>query len=119
MTIYALLSVDKWYNVTIDVIQVGAIKGCTNIEPINVGKPAPFLLDYIIAKHQCDDRSRICMVGDNLHTDILFGRDNGLQTVLTLTGVTSIHTLLSEDNINNNNIRPQYYVDSIADFFVL
>ena len=25
-----------------------------------------------------------------LHTDILFGRDNGLQTVLTLTGVTSI-----------------------------
>jgi hypothetical protein len=34
--------------------------------------------------------------------------------VLTLTGVTSIHTLLSD----NNKIRPQYYVDSIADFFL-
>ena len=41
MMIYALLIVDKWYNVSVDVIQVGAIKGCTNIEPINVGKPAP------------------------------------------------------------------------------
>jgi len=92
---------------------VGAVKGCTNIEPINVGKPAPFLLDYIIAKHKCD-RSRVCMVGDNLYTDILFGRDNGLQTVLTLSGITTIDTLLSD----NNKIRPQYYVDSIADFFV-
>ncbi len=65
------------------------------------------------------DQGYVCMVGDNLspHTDILFGRDNGLQTVLILTGVTSIHTLLSDNNINN--IRPQYFVDSIADFFVL
>jgi hypothetical protein len=52
MMIYALLIVDKWSNVSVDVIQMGAIKGCTNIEPINVGKPAPFLLDYIIAKHK-------------------------------------------------------------------
>ena len=53
MMIYALLSVDEWYNVSVDVIQVGAIKGCTTIEPINVGKPAPFLLHYIIiAKHK-------------------------------------------------------------------
>ena len=36
---------------TVDVIQMGAIKGCTNMEPINVGKSAPFLLEYIIAKH--------------------------------------------------------------------
>ena len=39
-------------DVTVDVIQVGANRGCTYIEPINVGKPAPFLLDYIIAKHK-------------------------------------------------------------------
>jgi hypothetical protein len=66
MMIYALLIVDKWSNVSVDVIQMGAIMGCTNIEPINVGKPAPYLLDYIIiAKHKCcdDDRSRICMYG--------------------------------------------------------
>ena len=55
------------------------------------------------------------MVGDRLDTDVLFGSDNGLQTVLTLSGVTDEETLLSE----KNKIRPEYYVDSIADFFNL
>lgn len=54
------------------------------------------------------------MVGDRLDTDIVFGTDNGLQTVLTLSGVTSESKLLSDAN----KIRPEYYVDSIADFFL-
>mmetsp|Transcript_25789 Transcript_25789/g.43030 ORF Transcript_25789/g.43030 Transcript_25789/m.43030 type:complete len:342 (+) Transcript_25789:34-1059(+) len=91
---------------------VGAIKGCTGKEPILVGKPSPLMIDYIVEKYKCD-RSRICMVGDRLDTDILFGKDNGLQTVLTLSGVTTEKKLLSDEN----KIRPQYYVDSIADFF--
>jgi len=92
---------------------VGAIKGCTGREPILVGKPSPLLVDYIVDKYKCD-RSRICMVGDRLDTDILFGADNGLQTVLTLSGVTTKEKLFSESNL----IRPQYYVNSIVDFFV-
>jgi len=92
---------------------VGAIKGCTGREPILVGKPSPLMVDYIVDKYKCD-RSRICMVGDRLDTDILFGADNGLQTVLTLSGVTSKEKLFSE----SNQIRPQYYVNSIVDFFV-
>jgi ribonucleotide monophosphatase NagD (HAD superfamily) len=52
-------------------------------------------------------------VGDRLDTDVLFGKDNGLQTVLTLSGVTTEAKLLSPEN----KIKPQYYVDSIADFF--
>jgi 4-nitrophenyl phosphatase/phosphoglycolate phosphatase len=92
---------------------VGAIKGCTGREPILVGKPSPLMVDYIVDKYKCD-RSRICMVGDRLDTDILFGADNGLQTVLTLSGVTTKEKLFSESNL----IRPQYYVNSIVDFFV-
>eukprot|EP01038_Epipyxis_sp_PR26KG_P011213 gene11213-15044_t len=91
---------------------VGAIKGCTGKEPIVVGKPSPLMVDYIVAKYKID-RARICMVGDRLDTDVLFGTDNGLQTVLTLSGVTTETKLLSD----SNTIRPQYYVDSIADFF--
>lgn len=90
---------------------VGAIKGCTGKEPIVVGKPSSLMVDYIVDKYKCD-RSRICMVGDRLDTDILFGTDNGLQTVLTLSGVTTEDKLLSE----SNKIKPQWYVDSIADF---
>lgn len=90
---------------------VGAIKGCTGVEPILVGKPASLLIDHIATK--CGTpRARMCMVGDRLDTDVLFGQQNGLLTVLTLSGVTSEQTLLSGDNA----IKPTYYVDSIKDF---
>jgi 4-nitrophenyl phosphatase/phosphoglycolate phosphatase len=90
---------------------VGAIKGCTGQEPIVVGKPSPLMVDYIVDKYKVN-RARICMVGDRLDTDVLFGTDNGLQTVLTLSGVTTVEKLLSPAN----SIKPEYYVDTIVDF---
>lgn len=30
---------------------VGAIKGCTGVEPTIVGKPSPLMIDYIIQKY--------------------------------------------------------------------
>eukprot|EP00933_Yihiella_yeosuensis_P045916 TRINITY_DN41344_c0_g1_i1.p1 TRINITY_DN41344_c0_g1~~TRINITY_DN41344_c0_g1_i1.p1 ORF type:complete len:401 (-),score=91.92 TRINITY_DN41344_c0_g1_i1:288-1490(-) len=92
---------------------VGAIKGCTGQEPLVVGKPSPLMIDYLEEKYKIPDRKRICMVGDRLDTDILFGRDNGLQTCLTLSGVTTEEKLLSDDN----DICPNVYVSSINDFF--
>jgi len=89
----------------------GAIKGCTGLEPTLVGKPAPLMIDYIVEKYGCS-RDRICMVGDRLDTDILFGQNNGLLSCLTLSGVTTESKLLSKENA----IRPDFYVDSIADF---
>lgn len=89
---------------------VGAIKGCTGREPTVVGKPSALMIDYIVDKFGVD-RSRICMVGDRLDTDVLFGNDNGLQTVLTLSGVTKESTL----NSTTNRIIPDYVVDSIVD----
>lgn len=70
------------------------------------------MVDYIVAKYKVEP-ARICMVGDRLDTDVLFGTDNGLQTVLTLSGVTTEKKLLSEAN----KIKPDYYVNSIVDFF--
>uniref|UniRef100_A0A7S1LRU7 Phosphoglycolate phosphatase n=1 Tax=Alexandrium catenella TaxID=2925 RepID=A0A7S1LRU7_ALECA len=92
---------------------VGAIKGCTGQEPRVVGKPSPLMIDYLEDKYSIPSRKRICMVGDRLDTDILFGRNNGLQTCLTLSGVTSEELLLSPDNA----IQPDVYVSTIADFF--
>jgi len=91
---------------------VGAIKGCTGREPTLVGKPSPLMIDYIVSKYGCE-RGRICMVGDRLDTDILFGQNNGLLSCLTLSGVTTETKLLSAEN----SIKPDYYVDSIAQFF--
>lgn len=92
---------------------VGAIKGCTGKEPIVVGKPSPLMIDYMEQKFGFD-RSRICMVGDRLDTDVLFGTDNGLKSVLVLSGVTTEEKLLSPGNA----IIPDFYADSINDFFL-
>uniref|UniRef100_A0A7S2WKD8 Phosphoglycolate phosphatase n=1 Tax=Eucampia antarctica TaxID=49252 RepID=A0A7S2WKD8_9STRA len=92
---------------------VGAIKGCTGREPTVVGKPSPLMIDYLAEKLSLD-KSRMCMVGDRLDTDVLFGADNGLKTVLVLSGVTSKEKLLSEEN----TITPDLYADTINDFFM-
>ena len=64
---------------------VGAIKGSTKREPTVVGKPADFMLSNIAAQFGIG-REQICMVGDRLDTDILFGKDGGLTTCLVLSG---------------------------------
>lgn len=91
---------------------VGAIKGCTGQEPTVVGKPSPLMIEYLESKFGID-RSRICMVGDRLDTDVLFGTDNGLKSLLVLSGVTSEEKLLSPEN----TITPDFYTDDINDFF--
>ena len=39
--------------------------------------------------------SELCMVGDRLDTDVLFGHGGGLQTLLVLSGATSLDQLVS------------------------
>jgi phosphoglycolate phosphatase len=91
---------------------VGAIKGCTGQEPYVVGKPSPLMIEYLESKYGVI-RDRICMVGDRLDTDVLFGTENGLQSLLVLSGVTSEAKLLSAEN----SITPDFYADDINSFF--
>ena len=89
---------------------VGAIKGSTKREPTVVGKPAPFMLDYIANKFDIR-KDQICMVGDRLDTDILFGKEGGLRTLLVLSGVTDEATLKSPEN----EIHPDFYTSKLGD----
>lgn len=50
-----------------------------------VGKPAEFMLGNIADAFELE-RNQICMVGDRLDTDILFGQNGGLSTCLVLSG---------------------------------
>jgi ribonucleotide monophosphatase NagD (HAD superfamily) len=50
-----------------------------------VGKPAEFMLANIADAFGLK-REQICMVGDRLDTDILFGQHGGLTTMLVLSG---------------------------------
>lgn len=60
-----------------------------------VGKPEEFMLANIAETFKLE-RHQICMVGDRLDTDILFGQDGGLTTMLVLSGTPSTtHLCLS------------------------
>ena len=66
--------------------------GCTKKDPIVVGKPAEFMLANI-AEAFGMERKQICMVGDRLDTDILFGQDGGLSTMLVLSGIPALYCM--------------------------
>jgi len=53
--------------------------------PVCTGKPASTMLDCVKAKVHFDPK-RTIMIGDRLNTDILFGKNGGLTTLLVLTG---------------------------------
>jgi len=56
------------------------------------------------------------MVGDRLNTDILFGQNGGLDTLLVLTGITSESDITGP---SASKIVPSYVTGSIADLRVL
>ncbi|KAG4922543.1 hypothetical protein JHK82_051516 [Glycine max] len=93
---------------------VGAISGSTQREPLVVGKPSTFMMDYLANKFGIS-KSQICMVGDRLDTDILFGQNGGCKTLLVLSGVTTLAMLQSP----NNSIQPDFYTNKISDFLSL
>ncbi|KAI3988122.1 hypothetical protein MKX01_011911 [Papaver californicum] len=93
---------------------VGAIVGSTQREPIVVGKPSTFMMDYVSEKFGIQ-KSQICMVGDRLDTDILFGQNGGCKTLLVLSGVTSLPMLQSP----SNSIKPDFYTNKISDLLSL
>jgi phosphoglycolate phosphatase len=79
-----------------------------------VGKPSDFMLKDIAAKFDLDPH-QICMVGDRLDTDILFGANGGLTTALVLSGVTTEREALAE----SNNIRPDLIMDQLSDLLTV
>lgn len=78
-------------------------------EPIALGKPSQAMMDAIEGKFKFD-RSKACMVGDRLNTDIKFGIEGKLGGTLgVLTGVSTKEEFLEGD------VQPAYYVDKLGD----
>ncbi len=77
-------------------------------EPLIIGKPNRLLLDMAAAEMGIDS-SEIAMVGDRLYTDIRMAYDNGLPSVLVLTGETKL------EDLEHSDVKPTYVLDSVAD----
>ena len=62
------------------------------------------------------DPKRALMVGDNLLTDIQFGLNSGVRTLLVLGGVTKDEQVFGEQA---SSIKPDLVMKSFGDFAVL
>ena len=99
-------------------------------QPLTLGKPSQAMLDAIDSRFHLD-RSRVCMVGDRLDTDIRFGIDGGLGgTLAVLTGVTTKDEILRaggdgdgdgdgkeerEGEERRKKIQPSAFIDKLSD----
>jgi 4-nitrophenyl phosphatase len=83
----------------------------TGREPTSLGKPSQAMMQAIEGKFRFD-RSKTCMVGDRLNTDIKFGIEGGLGgTLAVLTGVSKEDEFLAE----GAEIVPDAYLDTLGD----
>lgn len=71
-----------------------------------IGKPCAPMAEFVF--DHCSAAAEECaFVGDRLYTDIKFGVNNGMTSVLVLTGETTVDMLFKSD------VKPDYVLDSV------
>lgn len=71
-------------------------KASTGKDPEVMGKPHAHTVEYLTEKLGCE-KDELCFIGDRLETDIAIGMDNGVTSVLVLTGVTDLASYEKSD----------------------
>lgn len=88
---------------------ISFVETATQTKPIFIGKPEAIIMEKALAKLGCRKAEAI-MVGDNYETDIRAGLNNGIDTLLVLSGFTpksAVPTLPQS---------PTYVVDSLDEW---
>lgn len=87
---------------------VAAVKTAAGREPLVVGKPNTPAFDYIQRRWNIDP-ARTMMIGDRTNTDVKFGKDHGLRTMLVLSGCHQVEDI--QENVDNERM------DMVPDFY--
>ena len=88
---------------------ISLVQTATQTNPIMIGKPNAVIMDEAL-KVMNLTKSNVLMVGDNYETDIQSGLQNGIDSLLVLSGFTpkaAVPTLLE---------KPTYIVDSLDEW---
>lgn len=84
------------------------IKASTGRTPTVIGKPSAHIINAIVKKYNLN-KEELAMVGDRLYTDIRTGLDNGLTSVLVMSGETN------EEMLKDTIYKPNYVFNSVKD----
>jgi len=114
--LYIATNLDSTYPLTEDIVAPGTgsivsmLTTCSGKNPIVIGKPYQLLFNLVQETHPSINKERTCMVGDRLDTDILFGMNNGIKSILVYTGISTREEVRSE----SNSIIPTFDIESIS-----
>lgn len=86
---------------------VAAIKCASGRDPLTVGKPCTPAFNYIKRKWNINP-SRTMMIGDRTNTDVKFGRDHGMKTLLVLSGCHQIEDIIENQMNERDDMVPDY-----------
>ncbi len=87
---------------------IAPIEIATNRKAYFVGKPNPLMLRHGLRKINCHSEE-IAFIGDRMDTDIIAGIESNVDTVLVLSGVTSM------EDIDKFPYRPKYILNGVGD----
>lgn len=97
-------------------------KAAGRMVDVDCGKPGHVMAD-VMKRHHHINFSRSLMTGDRLDTDVAFANNNGMKSMLVLTGLSTPKTIASLTNTapstNPPPIVPHYYLPSLADLMDL
>lgn len=86
---------------------IAPIQLATGKKAYFVGKPNPLMLRHGLKRLNCHSQD-IAFIGDRMDTDIIAGIESNVDTILVLSGVTSI------EDIDNFPYRPTYIVPGVG-----
>lgn len=97
---------------------VAAVATAAGRQPVVLGKPSKFMFEIVQKRHPGILPERTLMIGDRANTDILLGKNCGLQTLLVGSGVHSLAETraweVSED-IDQRRMVADFYADKLGD----
>ncbi|XP_070561365.1 glycerol-3-phosphate phosphatase-like [Ptychodera flava] len=97
---------------------VSALRSLVKREPMIIGKPGQLMFDTIKRTFPDVDPDRTVIIGDHLTSDIKFGHNNGIKSLLVLSGISTLDE--AKENQKSNSIErqksvPDYFISSITE----
>lgn len=89
---------------------VAAISAVCKKEPVVIGKPERYIIDYTIKKYSLLPEKTI-IIGDNLDTDILAANRTKIKSVLIFTGVSSA------EELKTSRAKPDYIISGYNELY--
>ena len=87
---------------------IAPIELATNTQAYFIGKPNPLIMRHALKKIGCK-REDTVIIGDRMDTDIIAGIESEIETILVLSGVSSL------EDIKKFPYKPNYVLDGVAD----